>query len=994
MERTDPSNVKEMNEPVAVDRPARTSVRSVRSWGNALHPVELLLIVAFFGLVFLLGLFPLKDTDFWWHLRTGDWILANGRVPRADLYTYTVPNAPWVDLHWGFQVLLAIGYSMGGVPFLTVAKCVITTAAMAVLILGCRRPGWPIWVSVLGWLPALMVLSGRMYVRPETISLLWLSLVLLVIFHWRKHPWIMWLLPPVFICWVNTQGIFILGFVIIAMGLAEVLADPASWRREFRPWWSRAIACVGLSVIAAMINPYGVYGLLFPLELARTMGNPVFRSIGELTPIPQFIQSLGFKQFPLRITPVTLPAALGIIVAHFGAFPLPLKFHLITVLVCLISFVVPVIAGSAAYLRQTALYKVALDDADIEMKKRGAEPSSRSGRRRKRESVASQSIHRPSVTDYVRFSLFRFLMFVAFTLLSLQATRNSHQFAAVLGMVTASNFAQWAALRNARRKGDPSVPKSFFRRISPGNAVALALVGLCLAWVGTGKYYADAGEGRTIGWGEEPLWFPHAAVKAAGADGLPEKFASFHNGHAALYDYYWGPEKKVFSDARLEVIGANLYQDQMRLSAALNQSDPNWRGLVAKAGRPVMLADHVTNSGASVTLLTANDYNCIHFDPIAAVFAPAESVKSTDSKRFDFFAAHYGAEGFRAYHHAERLALARALRNISAGLGALQRDDLARAMALAGIGLTSRLAEEEPTLADAWKIMGQLINVGIMGGTERQRTPESFDAVNDLPTVRAIYALKRAIELNPADFSAIYSLAMMRRGILQNDQEMALLEDLVKLTPINATQAAEIENAQGRIATLRQMLGMGVTSESKLAKNQPGLSAPVAGSIAKPILNSGSSRAEIERNIAGLLRDGQVGRAAETLNAALPATDAPAELLEKLGALRLWLGQPEEARAAFGKIREEPRRQLLLACGWVVANQPEEALKLLDDGAAQKAENEADKLDLFAISAMKSQLTMEKGDESKARAELGVLGKRATTAAQFDLVERLRKQLP
>ena len=51
------------------------------------------LIAAFLALTFLLGVFPLKDTDFWWHLRTGDLIRQTGQVPKIDLYTFTVPDA-------------------------------------------------------------------------------------------------------------------------------------------------------------------------------------------------------------------------------------------------------------------------------------------------------------------------------------------------------------------------------------------------------------------------------------------------------------------------------------------------------------------------------------------------------------------------------------------------------------------------------------------------------------------------------------------------------------------------------------------------------------------------------------------------------------------------------------------------------------------------------------------------------------------------------------
>ena len=50
---------------------------------------------------------------------------------------------------------------------------------------------------------------------------------------------------------------------------------------------------------------------------------------------------------------------------------------------------------------------------------------------------------------------------VAFSVLSLQATRNSHQFAAVVGTVTAWNFGEWAAaVRRRRLASDGASPIS------------------------------------------------------------------------------------------------------------------------------------------------------------------------------------------------------------------------------------------------------------------------------------------------------------------------------------------------------------------------------------------------------------------------------------------------------------------------------------------------------------------------------------------------------
>ena len=38
----------------------------------------------------------LGDCDTGWHIRTGEWIIANGWVPFRDLFSFTKPGAPWV----------------------------------------------------------------------------------------------------------------------------------------------------------------------------------------------------------------------------------------------------------------------------------------------------------------------------------------------------------------------------------------------------------------------------------------------------------------------------------------------------------------------------------------------------------------------------------------------------------------------------------------------------------------------------------------------------------------------------------------------------------------------------------------------------------------------------------------------------------------------------------------------------------------------------------
>ncbi len=195
------------------------------------------LVAAFLALVALLGVFPLKDTDFWWHLRTGDLIRQTGLVPRVDTYTFGAEGHRWVDLHWLFQILLSYGYERIAIPGLNLAKCAVTALAVWLLI-SAKKRDWPTWVMVLAWLPALLVLAGRMYIRPETLTLLYLAAFLAILFRVDERPWLAFLLPVVQLAWVNSQGLFILGPVVLAFALVDAATRPGAFERGRRRWWT------------------------------------------------------------------------------------------------------------------------------------------------------------------------------------------------------------------------------------------------------------------------------------------------------------------------------------------------------------------------------------------------------------------------------------------------------------------------------------------------------------------------------------------------------------------------------------------------------------------------------------------------------------------------------------------------------------------------------------------------------------------------------------
>ncbi len=259
--------------------------------------VDGLLLASLLTLTFLFGCFRQKDADIWWHLKTGQEILARWQIPDRDWFTFTSSDRPWVDLHWLFQVAAFGLHSVGGMKLLTFASATIGMIAVAIQ-LAARRSGWSIPVAIASWTPVLILLGGRMYVRPEVVTLVCMSFFLCVLFHAGRRPWLLWTLLPVQVFWVNVQGLFILGPLMLGFFWLDGV-----WQHNRRlptAHLGLRTAAIVASVAASLLNPYHIRALWFPIELFRKMSlDAEFYSkhISELQSIPQFISQAGFIHF-------------------------------------------------------------------------------------------------------------------------------------------------------------------------------------------------------------------------------------------------------------------------------------------------------------------------------------------------------------------------------------------------------------------------------------------------------------------------------------------------------------------------------------------------------------------------------------------------------------------------------------------------------------------------------------------------------------------------
>lgn len=224
--------------------------------------------------VFTIALSSFTEFDFWWYLASAERILATRSVPATDPFSYTAEGRPWINHMWATQLLVLAAWRASGPVLLIVAKGLIAVATFGVVLLTMRRRGvHPVVASLVTVLAAW---AGWEYwdVRPQVVTYLMLA----VFFYLLRDGWetrrrsLAWL-PVLMVPWANLHAGFPTGFVAVALvGLGTAL--PRLVDREGRAAGWRALALASglgvVTVLASLLNPYGLRAILFSFEVVNT----------------------------------------------------------------------------------------------------------------------------------------------------------------------------------------------------------------------------------------------------------------------------------------------------------------------------------------------------------------------------------------------------------------------------------------------------------------------------------------------------------------------------------------------------------------------------------------------------------------------------------------------------------------------------------------------------------------------------------------------------
>lgn len=224
-------------------------------------------------LAFVVSANRMTNSSLWTHLKTGEVILEQKAPVTTNIFSYTEPDRPWVNIPWLFQALHAGVYQLAHdfVPVneadrvasnekadqiaigVLIGLNALVRVLTAFLLFQIRRPGPGLWWSAicaalaLGaiWGPSGVMLGGIAHpgsVTPATWGLLLLALEVYLLhraFNLGQRG-AFYLLVPLFVLWVNSDESFLFGLAILAATAVGHLLDARSAKDATKQILNRA----------------------------------------------------------------------------------------------------------------------------------------------------------------------------------------------------------------------------------------------------------------------------------------------------------------------------------------------------------------------------------------------------------------------------------------------------------------------------------------------------------------------------------------------------------------------------------------------------------------------------------------------------------------------------------------------------------------------------------------------------------------------------------
>jgi hypothetical protein len=216
----------------------------------------------------------LGDADTGYHIRAGEFMIENYKIPDADIFSFLTPALPWTLHEWFAQVIMALAHRLANITGIVILfSFLIALSGYLVFTLLLNQRANLIFASIAALLVTFSSASNwlaRPHIFTFLLFIVWYHLLNHFQYRERNH---LVVLPLIMVAWVNLHGGFILGLILLGIYLVGNFTQSIFATPSDRGRWLHKAGQIGWVMIAcvmvALLNPYGYDSLLFPVRVVQ-----------------------------------------------------------------------------------------------------------------------------------------------------------------------------------------------------------------------------------------------------------------------------------------------------------------------------------------------------------------------------------------------------------------------------------------------------------------------------------------------------------------------------------------------------------------------------------------------------------------------------------------------------------------------------------------------------------------------------------------------------
>lgn len=185
-------------------------------------------IVVLIGIILCIR--ELREPDLWWQLRAGEWMLENSSITRNDMFSFTHAGVPWINVKWGYEVIIASIEKFTGPEGVMMLQMVSVLTIILFLFKSQKiaftdKPNSSSGIIVSLFL-FLIIHASRINGRPEMTTYALTSVYLYLLFRYHnKSDNSIFLLIPIQIFWTNMHEAYGVGVIMLTIFTISTLSQ-------------------------------------------------------------------------------------------------------------------------------------------------------------------------------------------------------------------------------------------------------------------------------------------------------------------------------------------------------------------------------------------------------------------------------------------------------------------------------------------------------------------------------------------------------------------------------------------------------------------------------------------------------------------------------------------------------------------------------------------------------------------------------------------------